>query len=76
MLARLLQRRNFQAVTICSALVYGRCTAEAAELFGFDDTAMTAFAGATVALGLVVVLKNIAKEIEPSFGPESSNTVV
>ena len=73
MFTRLLQRSNVQAVTICGALAYGRCTRETAELFDFDDAALTVFAGFTLALALAVVLMNMAKGDTLSSEPESSN---
>ena len=67
----LLQRGNIQAVTICGAFAYGRCTTEAAGLLGLDDTAVTIFAVSNVVIGFAVVLRSLARRAVPSSDSES-----
>ena len=66
---RLLQRSNIQAIVICGAFGFGRCTTEVASLFHLDDAALTAFSVANIALGLVVLLKNMSGVTPPKNSP-------
>ena len=66
---RLLQRSNIQAIAICGAFAFGRCTTETASLFHLDDAALMAFSVANIALGLVVLLKNMSGVTPPNNSP-------